>query len=92
MPFCPDFYPLLTREAPEARARLAILRCAGIGEWLDLDWLDRRLAEAGADWRPPIAEAFQIQLTANVAEFLFAWYGDGGIAGSSAPQAAAASV
>jgi asparagine synthase (glutamine-hydrolysing) len=92
MPFCPDFYPRLTREAPEARARIPILRRAGIGEWLDLDWLDRRLAEAGADWRPPIAEAFQIQLTANVAEFLLSWYGGGGIAGSSAPQAAAASV
>jgi asparagine synthase (glutamine-hydrolysing) len=77
MPFCPDFYPRLTREAPEARARIPILRRAGIGEWLDLDWLDRRLAEAGADGRPPIGEAFQIQLTANVAEFLFAWYEGG---------------
>jgi asparagine synthase (glutamine-hydrolysing) len=92
MPFCPDFYPRLTREAPEARVRLAILRRAGIGEWLDLDWLEQRLAQLEADWRPPIAEAFQIQLTANVAEFLLSWYGGGGIAGSSAPQAAAASV
>ncbi|MFZ3308666.1 MAG: asparagine synthase-related protein [Xanthobacteraceae bacterium] len=74
VPFCPDFYPRLTHEAPEARARLPILRRAGIGEWLDLDWLEQRLAKLQADWRPPIAEAFQIQLTANVAEFLLAWY------------------
>jgi asparagine synthase (glutamine-hydrolysing) len=74
MPFCPDFYPRLTREAPEARARLLILRRAGIGEWLDLDWLDQRLAQLESSWRPQIAEAFQIQLTANVAEFLLAWY------------------
>jgi asparagine synthase (glutamine-hydrolysing) len=73
MPFCPDFYPRLTREAPEARARLPLLRRAGIGDWLDLDWLEQRLAQLEADWRPPIAEAFQIQLTANVAEFLHAW-------------------
>jgi asparagine synthase (glutamine-hydrolysing) len=74
MPFCPDSYPRLTREAPEARARIPILRRAGIGEWLDLDWLEQRLAQLEADWRPPIAEAFQIQVTANVAEFLLAWF------------------
>lgn len=74
MPFCPDFYWRLAREAPEARERLPILRRAGIGEWLDLDWLEQRLAQLEADWRPPILEAFKIQLTANVAEFLLAWF------------------
>ena len=54
MPFCPDFYPRLAREAPEARARLPLFRRAGISDWLDLDWLERapratrsRLAPAG---------------------------------------------
>jgi len=74
MPFSPDFYPRLAREAPEARARIPILRRAGIGDWLDLDWLDQRLAQLQTDWLPPIAEAFRIQLTANVAEFLHRWY------------------
>jgi asparagine synthase (glutamine-hydrolysing) len=73
MPFCPDFYLRLAREAPEARARLPAFRHAGIDEWLDLDWLDQRLARLRADPRPPIAEALRIQLTANVAEFLLAW-------------------
>ena len=40
----------------------------------ELEFLEERLAQLETDWRPPIAEAFQIQLTANVAEFLFAWY------------------
>jgi asparagine synthase (glutamine-hydrolysing) len=92
MPFCPDFYPRLTREAPETRARLPILRRAGIGEWLDLDWLEQRLAQLEADWRPPIAEAFRIQLTANVAEFLLAWYDRAAELGLSEPRAAAAAV
>ncbi|BGE84885.1 hypothetical protein Ms3S1_13210 [Methylosinus sp. 3S-1] len=71
--FCPDFYPRLAAEAPEARTRLLAFRRAGIGEWLDLDWLDQRLARLDAEPRPPVAEAFRIQITANVAEFLLAW-------------------
>ena len=71
LPFSPDFYQRLRRQAPAARERLVQQRAAGAGEWLDLDWLNRML---GVIVERPLAPSamFRIQSTANAAEF-FVW-------------------
>jgi asparagine synthase (glutamine-hydrolysing) len=41
-----------------------------VEEWLDLDWLAQGLVRVQSRGPRDVSEAFQIQLTANVAEFL----------------------
>ena len=70
MPFSPDYYDRLRAQAPQALDRIPVFRAAGVEEWLDLDWLAQGLVRVQSRGARDVSEAFQIQLTANVAEFL----------------------
>jgi asparagine synthase (glutamine-hydrolysing) len=75
MPFSPDYYNRLRAQAPQALDRIPVFRAAGVEEWLDLDWLAKGLVRVQIRGARDVSEAFQIQLTANVAEFL-TWASD----------------
>jgi asparagine synthase (glutamine-hydrolysing) len=70
MPFSPDYYDRLRAQAPQALDRIPAFRAAGVEEWLDLDWLAQGLIRVHSRGARDVPEAFQIQLTAHVAEFL----------------------
>ncbi len=72
VPFSPDYTDRLRRDAPRARDRLAGYAALGIGEWLDLAWLDAALAKvAGGEDRS--VDVSQVQATALAAAFLADW-------------------
>ena len=74
MPFAPD-YPLRLREqAAAARARVDVYRDAGLGRWLDLEWLRGALHETGSGSREGFSGLYEVQMTAIAAEFLL-WVG-----------------
>lgn len=73
MPASPDHVARLQRQAPQARGRIAAFRQAGIGEWFDLDWLDRSLERIAAHGPAHVDDANQVQLTAINAEVLTWW-------------------
>jgi len=73
MPASPDHYARIQRQAPMARARIALFRKSAIDEWLDLEWLDGALAHVGEKGTTNATEANQVQLTAIAAEFLLWW-------------------
>ena len=73
MPFSPDYMLRLRTEAPAARARIPAFRTAGVADWLDLDWLDGSLARFARNGPSNVGDAFEVQLTAMVAEFLLWW-------------------
>jgi asparagine synthase (glutamine-hydrolysing) len=72
-PASPSYRSQLARHAPQAHARIAAFRAADIGEWLDLEWLDGALARIGEHGFDNITDALEVQMTANVAEFLAWW-------------------
>jgi asparagine synthase (glutamine-hydrolysing) len=69
LPFSPDYLQRAVRDAAGARDLLAGYRRAGVGDWLDLDWLDRQLAGVGQS-APALDRLFQIQSTAIAAAFI----------------------
>lgn len=73
MAFSPSYHQLVKAHAPEARRAISAQRAAGVGEWLDLDWLDGALARAGDGHRLTSDQAFVSQGTAMAAEFLRWW-------------------
>ena len=72
--FSPDYDQRLHRQAEDERARLPMLRRAGIDEWIDLDWLDAALQRVAAGGTGAVADATQVQTTALAAEFLYWWF------------------
>jgi asparagine synthase (glutamine-hydrolysing) len=72
-PASPDYMAQIKRQAPQARTRLAAFRAADIDEWLDLEWLDGALARIGEHGPRDITDAFEVQFTAHMAEFLCWW-------------------
>jgi asparagine synthase (glutamine-hydrolysing) len=77
IPFCPDFRQRMRNQSGEALARLPAFRKAGLGEWVDIDWLEIQLQQIGAAETLPMGYAFQVQMTANVAELLMWWMDEG---------------
>ncbi|MDB5678802.1 asparagine synthetase B family protein [Sphingomonas bacterium] len=73
MPASPDHIVRLQRQAPQARERIAAFRRADVGEWLDLDWLDRVLERVAAHGPADVGDANEVQLTAINAEILTWW-------------------
>jgi asparagine synthase (glutamine-hydrolysing) len=73
----PDRYQRMQRQAPGALARIARFRGAGIGEWIDLDWLDQALRRVAAQGAADNHETNEVQLTAMAAEFLLWWFCEG---------------
>ncbi len=73
--FSPDYGQRLIRQAPDARARIALFRKAGADEWLDLDALDVALARIAGDAARDGQEALTAQLTAMAGEFIAWWRG-----------------
>ena len=76
IPFCPDFRQRMRRQSGEALARLPAFRKAGLDAWVDVDWLETQLQQISSAAALPIGYAFQVQMTANVAEFLMWWMGE----------------
>ena len=76
--FSPDFAQRLHRQAEDERARLPMLRQAGIDEWLDLDWLDTALQRVAAGGTGAVVDPMQVQTTALAAEFLYWWFNPDG--------------
>lgn len=72
VPFSPDYDYRLAHDAPRARTRLTGYAAAGVGEWLDLAWLDAALAAVG-DGRTGSLDLTQVQATALAAAFLADW-------------------
>ncbi len=76
--FSPDYYQRLQRQAEDERTRLLLLRKAGIGEWIDLDWLDMALQRVAVGGTVAVADPMQVQTTALAAEFLYRWFNPDG--------------
>ena len=76
IPFCPDFRQRMRRQSGEALARLPAFRKTGLGDWVDVDWLEVQLQLIGAAETLTIPHAFRVQMTANLAEFLMWWMGE----------------
>lgn len=76
--FSPDYDQRLHRQAQGERARLPMLRQAGVGEWIDLDWLDTALQRVAASGTGAVADPMQVQTTALAAEFLYWWFNPDG--------------
>ena len=72
VPFSPDYADRLRRDAPRARDRLAGYAAAGVGEWLDLAWLDAALAKVAGEQDRSV-DVPQVQITALAAAFLADW-------------------
>ncbi|KQN21207.1 hypothetical protein ASE86_14630 [Sphingomonas sp. Leaf33] len=72
LPFSPDYPDRLVRDAPRARARIAGYAAAGVGDWIDLAWLDTALA-AVARGDDRTFDPTQVQATAMAAAFLADW-------------------
>ncbi|GAA0528246.1 asparagine synthetase B (glutamine-hydrolysing) [Rhizomicrobium palustre] len=73
VPFSPDYVRRLRNHAPSVLERLAVFRNAGADEWLDLDWLAKRVTRLAAGENISIREQSKIQITAMTAEF-FVWW------------------
>jgi asparagine synthase (glutamine-hydrolysing) len=73
MPADPGGLRRLQSFAPAAQQRIAHLRRAGAGEWIDLDWLDTELRHMMALGVGSVDDYDRIQLTAMAAEFM-AWH------------------
>lgn len=76
MPFSPDYVRRIHRHAQSTRERLPDYVRAGVGEWLDLAWLDGALGTIAA--RPEVSYdlIFRAQATAMTAAFLSHWLDD----------------
>jgi len=77
MPAFPDHERRLQEQAHAARERVAAFRKAGVGDWLDLDWLDQALAGMAITGPTDVTHGNEVQITAIVAEFLL-WWSDQG--------------
>ena len=75
LPFSPDYLDRIHGQAAAARDRLPAFARAGVGEWLDLAWLDGALARiAAADvGKVALDTVFEAQATATAAAFLAYW-------------------
>lgn len=76
--FSPDYDQRLHRQAEDERVRIPMLRKAGIGEWIDLDWLDTALQRVAAGGTGAVDDPMQVQTTALAAEFLYWWFNPDG--------------
>lgn len=68
-PFSPDYELRIVSQAGDALAHVPGYRMAGVGEWLDLNWLDealRKIRDHGL-----VGEHKEAQLACGAAEFLF---------------------
>jgi asparagine synthase (glutamine-hydrolysing) len=71
MPFAPDYVSRLKRQAAGVHARIPIYREAGVGRWLDLDWLSEGLVRLAATRdEHDYTLYYEVQGTATAAEFL----------------------
>lgn len=75
-PFSPDYPYRMRRHAARTRAYLADYVRAGVGEWLDLAWLDTALGVIATRDDVPLDLLFQAQATAMTAAFLTHWLED----------------
>ncbi|WP_286710566.1 asparagine synthase-related protein, partial [Brevundimonas sp. UBA2497] len=75
MPFSPTWPIMMQDQAPAARALIAAQREAGAGEWLDLEWLDRSLAQVASQTTVSPGLSYRVQATALAAEF-FRWWSE----------------
>jgi len=73
MPFSPDYDCRLQANAPAALTRIPAFRAAEVDDWLDLDWLDEALRTMSVSGPRDVGHAFEVQLTAMVAEYLLWW-------------------
>ncbi|WP_010185615.1 asparagine synthase-related protein [Sphingomonas sp. PAMC 26605] len=73
LPFSPDYDRRLHRQADDARNRLPAYRRAGVGELVDLVWLDAALRSIAEQPVVPLKLAFAAQATAIAAAFLADW-------------------
>jgi asparagine synthase (glutamine-hydrolysing) len=73
MPASPDHMARLQRQAPLARARIAVFQQQQIDDWLDLDWLDGALEKMAEKGPADVKNANEVQLTAMTAEWLCWW-------------------
>ncbi len=72
-PASPDHLVRLRAFAPITRELIGQWRAAGVGDWVDLRWLDRALAHTSQREAGDIAFSNQVQITAMTAAF-FAWW------------------
>lgn len=72
-PFSPDYDLRIRRHANAARTRLSAYRRAGVGELVDLVWLDAALRHIAGQPAVPLTLAFEAQSTAIAAAFLADW-------------------
>lgn len=72
-PFSPDYDLRLRRQAGDARDRLPAYARAGVGELVDLVWLDAALGHIAEQPAVPLRLAFEAQATAIAAAFLADW-------------------
>lgn len=69
-PGSPDYFERLKRQAGAAHDRIKDFRAVGIGEWLDIGWLDLALLTLQKRGTSDLELATKIQLTATFAEYL----------------------
>jgi asparagine synthase (glutamine-hydrolysing) len=69
----PDYFQRLRTHALPQTKRIALLRKADVGEWIDLDWLDANLRRVDARGANGVEDALEVQLTAMNAEMLYWW-------------------
>lgn len=75
-PFSPDYRQRIRAQAGPARAHLAGYRRAGVGDWIDLAWLDSSLARIAAGGDITEEMVTRTQITACTAAFLGHWLSD----------------
>lgn len=73
MPYSPTYATMLRDQAAAAAMRIPLYRDAGLGAWLDLDWLATALAQAQQTGLHKVAHMHHVQATATAAEFLLWW-------------------
>lgn len=66
----PDYFARLQRHAPAQLDRIALMRQAGVDDWIDLDWLDTALRRVAAQGTINAEDAAEVQMTAMNAELL----------------------
>lgn len=73
-PASPDHLVRLRAFAGIAREAMDSWRAVGVGDWIDLDWLDSALARAARQEASYLPESTEIQITAMTAQFLAWWF------------------
>ena len=70
-PFSPDFIQRVWHDAPAVLSRIPEYRRHGVGEWIDLPWLEQALKKGNVQPSPQnSADLFRLQSTCHTAEFL----------------------